>query len=144
MSTQLQGSRDAHLAAPDWPTLVEESNVTVDSQADELPLVALCAAADVEADTPRRVLHDGIAYAVFRCEDRIHVTQDHCTHGPGSLSEGFLIGCEVECPFHQGRFDIRTGRATGAPCTEGLRTWTVYITDGIVCIAPTERRPVAE
>jgi len=107
-------------------------------------LIALCDAADVTADTPLRVMQNGEAYAVFRCEGRIYVTQDHCTHGPGSLSEGFLIGCEVECPFHQGRFDVRTGRATGAPCTEGLRTWTVHEIEGRLFIDPAERRPTEQ
>ena len=107
-------------------------------------LVALCAAEDVTADTPVRVVHDDMVYAVFRCEDRFFVTQDHCTHGPGSLSEGFVFGCEVECPFHQGRFDLRTGRPTGAPCTEGLQTWTVHEIDGRLYIDPSERRPVED
>jgi nitrite reductase/ring-hydroxylating ferredoxin subunit len=111
---------------------------------NEAQLVPLCPAADVTPDTPRRIVHNDTAYAVFRCEDRVYVTQDHCTHGPGSLSEGLVIDCEIECPFHQGRFDIRTGRATGAPCTEGLRTWTAQVIDGQVYIDPAERRPVEQ
>jgi nitrite reductase/ring-hydroxylating ferredoxin subunit len=103
-------------------------------------LVALCAAADVEPDTPVRVLLDNEAYALFSLNGRFYVTQDHCTHGPGSLSEGFVMGSEIECPFHQGRFDIRTGHATGAPCTVALRTWTVHVIDGQICIDPAEHR----
>ena len=118
--------------------------MTLYMPAQERKLVALCGAEEVTTDTPLRVEHEDVAYAVFRCEDRIYVTQDQCTHGPGSLSEGFLIDCEVECPFHQGRFDVRTGRPTGAPCTEGLRTWTVHEIDGRLFIDPTERRPVEQ
>ena len=118
--------------------------MSLDMPGHERQLVALCAAEDVTMDTPLRIVHNDVPYAIFRCEDGIYVTQDQCTHGPGSLSEGFLIGCEVECPFHQGRFDIRTGRATGAPCTEGLRTWTVHEIDGRLCIDPIERRPVEQ
>jgi nitrite reductase/ring-hydroxylating ferredoxin subunit len=47
---------------------------------------------------------------------------------------------EIECPFHQGRFDIRTGQPTGAPCTEALRVWTVHVIDGRICIDPAEHR----
>ena len=118
--------------------------MTADIHSRERQLIGLCEASDVTTDTPLRVEHDGVAYAVFRCEHRIFVTQDQCTHGPGSLSEGFLIGCEVECPFHQGRFDVSTGRATGAPCTEPLRTWTVHELDGRLFIDPSERRSVKE
>jgi nitrite reductase/ring-hydroxylating ferredoxin subunit len=97
-------------------------------------LVALCAAADVEPDTPVRVVRDNVAYAVFSLDGQFYVTQDHCTHGPGSLAEGFVMGTEIECPFHQGRFDIRTGQPTAAPCIDALRTWTVHVIDGQLCI----------
>ena len=103
-------------------------------------LVALYAAAAVEPDTPVRVLKDDMAYALFNLNGQFYVTQDHCTHGPGSLTEGFVMGTEIECPFHQGRFDIRTGHPTGAPCTVALRTWTVHIIDGQIFIDPAERR----
>ena len=113
-------------------------------QINGVQLVALCAAADVGPDTPVQVVRDNVAYAVFCCDGQFYVTQDHCTHGPGSLSEGLVIGCEIECPFHQGRFDIRTGRATRAPCTQGLRTWTVHVVDGGLYIDSSEHRGVAQ
>jgi nitrite reductase/ring-hydroxylating ferredoxin subunit len=50
------------------------------------------------------------------------------------------MGTEIECPFHQGRFDIRTGQATAAPCIRALRTWTVHAIDGQLFIDPTELR----
>ena len=58
----------------------------------------------VREDTPVRVERDGRTYAVFNLSGQYHVTQDECTHGPGSLGEGWVEGEEVECPFHQGRF----------------------------------------
>jgi nitrite reductase/ring-hydroxylating ferredoxin subunit len=102
-------------------------------------LVTLCAAAEVGSDTPLRVVLGNEAYAVFNVDGLFYVTQDQCTHGPGSLAEGFMMGTEVECPFHQGRFDVRTGEATAAPCTVALRTWTVSVVDGKLCIDPSER-----
>jgi ethylbenzene dioxygenase ferredoxin subunit len=105
-------------------------------------LVALCAASDVEPDTPVRAVLDNAAYAVFSVNDRFYVTQDQCTHGPGSLAEGFVMDTEIECPFHQGRFDIRTGQPTAAPCTEALRIWTAHVIDGQICINPAEHRRV--
>jgi nitrite reductase/ring-hydroxylating ferredoxin subunit len=107
-------------------------------------LVGLCAAADVEPDTPVRVLLDNVAYAVFSLNGQFYVTQDQCTHGPGSLSEGFVMETEIECPFHQGRFDIRTGQPTGAPCIEALRTWTVHVINGQIAIDPAEQRGVED
>jgi nitrite reductase/ring-hydroxylating ferredoxin subunit len=98
--------------------------------------IALCAAAAVGPDAPLRVVLGGEAYAVFNLDGRFYVIQDQCTHGPGSLAEGFVVGTEVECPFHQGRFDICTGRPTAAPCIVALKTWKVEVIDGQLCIDP--------
>jgi nitrite reductase/ring-hydroxylating ferredoxin subunit len=97
-------------------------------------LTTLCAVADVARDTPVRVERQGIAFAVFRVGGRCYVTQDDCTHGPGSLAEGYVEGEEIECPFHQGRFHIPTGRPSAPPCTVPLRIWPVHVIDGQVCI----------
>jgi len=99
-------------------------------------LTVLCRRDEVSADKPRRVETDGIAYAVFVIGDRCYVTQDECTHGPGLLSEGYLDGEEIECPFHQGRFHIPSGQPAAPPCTEALRVWPARVIDGRVCIDP--------
>ena len=100
--------------------------------------VPLCGESDVAPGCALRADVNGTAYAVYNVEGRIYVSQDECTHGPGSLSEGYVLDDEVECPFHQGRFHIPTGQATCAPCTEPLRMWKVNIVDGKVCIDPAE------
>jgi len=110
----------------------------------ELQLVALCAAADVEPDAPVRIVLGNEAYAVFNLDGHYYATQDQCTHGPGSLAEGFVMGCEIECPFHQGRFDIRTGHPTAAPCIQALKTWTVQVMNGQLFIDPANRSGVGQ
>jgi nitrite reductase/ring-hydroxylating ferredoxin subunit len=67
----------------------------------------------------------GIPLAVYDVSGAYFVTLDECTHGQARLSEGYLEGCLIECPFHQGLFDVRTGEAKGPPCTEPLRTFAV-------------------
>lgn len=103
-------------------------------------LVSLCDAADVSEDTPVRAEAGGEDYAVFVHDGAYYVTQDVCTHGPGLMSEGFVEGCEVECPFHQGKFNFITGAPTSPPCTEALKTWAAHLVDGRVCIDPTQPR----
>ena len=44
-----------------------------------------------------------------------------CTHGNARLCDGFLMGHEIECPLHQGRFDVRDGRAL---CSPLRKTWS--------------------
>jgi nitrite reductase/ring-hydroxylating ferredoxin subunit len=114
--------------------------VPADTPIAEASLVALCAATEVQPDMPLQVTLNGFSYAVFNLDGQYYATQDLCTHGPGSLAEGFVMGCEIECPFHQGRFDIRSGAPTAAPCTDALRTWTVREIDGQLLIDPSEHR----
>ena len=87
----------------------------------------LCKVSDVTSDQPFRAEVDGEALAVFEVNGRYYVTQNLCTHGPGSLAEGYVEGDEVECPFHQGRFNIVTGEACSAPCTVPLKTWDAVV-----------------
>ncbi len=101
---------------------------------EAVPPTVLCDAAAVAAEAPARVEHDGTAYAVFLVGNRLYVTQEACTHGPGSLAEGIVDGEEVECPFHQGRFHIPTGQPTAPPCTDPLRVWPARVIDGRICI----------
>ncbi len=101
-------------------------------------LKPLCAVAEVPPGTGTRAELAGKAYAVFNLGGRLCVTQDQCTHGPGSLSEGLVEGEEIECPFHAGRFHIPTGKPVAAPCTEPIQCWTAEIIDGTVYIDPTQ------
>jgi nitrite reductase/ring-hydroxylating ferredoxin subunit len=101
---------------------------------NEGALVELCDMSEVHPDTPKRVDKLGLAFAVFQVGESYYVTQDTCTHGPGSLSEGYVENGEVECPFHQGRFCIATGKPTLAPCTVPLQVWAVTLRGGKVCI----------
>lgn len=109
----------------------------------ERKLIPLCAVADVAPGCVLRAEVGDRTYAVFNVDGTLYVTQDECTHGPGLLSEGYVLDDEVECPFHQGRFHIPTGRATCAPATEPLKMWKVQIVDGRICIDPAEHPAAA-
>ena len=68
---------------------------------------------------------DGVSLAVFAVDGNYYVTQNDCTHGMASLADGYLDGCLIECPIHQGLFDVRTGEVKGPPCTEPLHVFEV-------------------
>ena len=94
----------------------------------------LCAADDVPPGTALKVEAGGLTLAVFNLDGTFYVTDDACTHGPGSLSEGEIFDDIIECNFHQGQFCIRTGEAVLAPCTEPVKTYPVTLRDGRVVI----------
>ncbi len=69
--------------------------------------IELCNASDVEPGAVLKIERDDLTLAVFNLDGEFFVTDDHCTHGPGSLSEGFVEGDVVECNFHGGQFNIK-------------------------------------
>ncbi|HSV45577.1 MAG TPA: non-heme iron oxygenase ferredoxin subunit [Ramlibacter sp.] len=82
------------------------------------------------------VLPDGHPVAIYLIEGEVYVTDDRCSHGDASLTEeGSIEGCQVECSWHFGRFDIRTGEPAAGPCTEPIRTYRVTVRDGAVHVA---------
>jgi naphthalene 1,2-dioxygenase ferredoxin component len=77
----------------------------------------------------------GREIALYRLGDAVFATDNGCTHGHARLCDGFVENGEIECPLHQGRFDIRTGKAMCRPLTEDLRTYPVRIEDGQVQVS---------
>ncbi|MFM2049562.1 MAG: hypothetical protein RL682_53 [Pseudomonadota bacterium] len=73
------------------------------------------------------VMVAGKDIALYQVEGEVFATDNICTHGHARLSDGFLEGREIECPLHQGRFDVCTGAALCAPLTEGIKTYAVRI-----------------
>ncbi len=96
----------------------------------------LCPADEVwEGTIKLAVLPDGHQIALYQVDGAFFATDDTCTHGDASLSEfGSVDGHIVECSFHNGSFDIRTGEACAMPCSIALRTWPIRIVDGQVCL----------
>jgi nitrite reductase/ring-hydroxylating ferredoxin subunit/uncharacterized membrane protein len=58
--------------------------------------------------------------------------QDRCTHRGGSLADGALVGCTVQCPWHGSQFDVMTGRIEEGPAKEPIATYAVEERDGRV------------
>src|ERR1043166_8639230 len=96
--------------------------------------IELCGVSDVTAGAALRVEAGPLILAVFNIDGVFYVTDDACTHGPGSLSEGFVEGDVVECNFHGGQFNIRTGEVVGPPCMVPVKTYPVAVLDGRVFI----------
>ena len=95
----------------------------------------LVAAADVAPGAVLRWSAPGRrALAIYNVDGEFFVTDDRCTHGMASLSEGFLDGDVIECPWHGGAFNVRTGAAAAMPCSEPIRTYPVAVEQGFVVI----------
>ncbi len=67
------------------------------------------------------------AVAVCNVDGELFAIDDVCTHDEASLDQGFLEGCEIECPRHGARFDVTTGRATALPAVIPVDTFPVRV-----------------
>lgn len=75
---------------------------------------------------------DGTEVMVFNLDGQFYAIQDVCTHDGGTLSDGEMEGCEIICPRHGARFDIRTGEVTAPPAYEDVQTFPVRVENGMV------------
>jgi nitrite reductase/ring-hydroxylating ferredoxin subunit len=96
--------------------------------------IELCNADDVAVGTALKVEKNGLSLAVFNVDGEFYVLDDQCTHGPGSLSEGYIEGDVVECNFHNGQFNIRTGEVVMPPCMIPMKTYQTSVENGKVVI----------
>lgn len=81
--------------------------------------------------------------AVFNAGGTFYAIDDTCTHQDASLADGYLEGCEVECPLHAACFDLRTGEPSGLPATRAVRTHEILLEDGVIFVVPAEQGTAA-
>jgi 3-phenylpropionate/trans-cinnamate dioxygenase ferredoxin subunit len=81
---------------------------------------------------------DGRAVALFNAGGTFYAIDDVCTHDGGPLAEGELEGCEIECPRHGARFDVRTGAALCMPAVEPVATHEVKIEGDTILVRVNE------
>jgi nitrite reductase/ring-hydroxylating ferredoxin subunit len=97
-------------------------------------LISLCATADVPENSAKRFEAGNHVLAVYNVGGTFYVTDDECTHGAASLSDGMLEDDVIECTMHFGAFNVRTGEVVQAPCSIPLRTYKVVVQDGKVMV----------
>ena len=94
--------------------------------------IAAAKAADLPEGEMCAVLVAGRTLALYHVEGRYHATDAICTHGQARLTDGYLDGHMIECPLHQGVFDIRTGKGQGAPISIDLASYPARLAaDGV-------------
>lgn len=97
--------------------------------------VTLCPESDFPPDTMRRYqVPDGMPLAIYNLGGTFHASDDNCPHKGASLSAGFLEDGHVICPWHQGAYDVRTGRAAAPPCVTPLPLYPVTVENGMVVV----------
>lgn len=104
-------------------------------------MIPVCRLADLPRGASFRLETDP-PVAVFHTEEgEVLAIDDTCTHQDASLSEGWLEGCEVECPLHASKFDLRTGAVDAPPARLPVRTHQIVIEDGMLCVVLSDALP---
>lgn len=84
---------------------------------------------------------EGGSVLVCNAGGSLYAIADVCTHDGGPLGEADLFDCEVECPRHGARFDVRTGKATALPAVRPVATYAVRVADGQIEVQYTPPPP---
>jgi 3-phenylpropionate/trans-cinnamate dioxygenase ferredoxin subunit len=77
---------------------------------------------------------DGVPVVVVRCGSELYAVEDRCTHDGESFTGAEVEACELICPRHGSRFDLRTGDALTPPAYEPLRTFAAREQDGRILV----------
>jgi nitrite reductase/ring-hydroxylating ferredoxin subunit len=116
-------------------TALQQRQRGAEKEAGKMPQrIDLCSAADVAPGSAIKVETGELVLAVYNIDGEYYVTDDLCTHGPGSLSEGYIDGDVVECNFHNGQFNIKTGEVVAPPCMIPIKIYKTVVEGGRVFI----------
>ena len=73
-------------------------------------------------------------YCIYKLADGFYATDGICTHENVHLEDGLVMDDEIECPMHQGIFNVKTGKALSPPACEDLKTYPVKIEENKIFI----------
>ena len=82
---------------------------------------------EIAAGEAKMVWYDDTRVVVVNTGDAFYAIDDLCSHADAPLSSGEVVGCEIACPLHGARFDLRTGEALSAPAYEAVTAYDVLV-----------------
>jgi Na(+)-translocating NADH:ubiquinone oxidoreductase F subunit len=86
----------------------------------------VCQVSQLNKEDVLRFDFEGKTFAVYQTKDgAFYATDGICTHGNTHLAGGFVKGNEIECPRHNGRFDVRDGSVKRKPVCVNLNTYPI-------------------
>jgi nitrite reductase/ring-hydroxylating ferredoxin subunit len=99
-----------------------------------LTWIQVAAVSDLDGLEVLGIRKDGRDIAIYRLGPDFFATHNICTHQFAHLSEGYVVDGCIECPLHQGLFDIRSGKAQGGIVKTDLKTYPVRVEDGQIMV----------
>lgn len=72
--------------------------------------------------------------AIVNLAGSFYAIHNVCSHQFAFLTDGYMEGDAIECPLHQAKFDVRTGKALTPPATEGVRAYPTRVDGEIILV----------
>lgn len=96
--------------------------------------IDVCPVDDLGPGETKTVYLDGKMVGVFNVNNELYAINNRCTHARGPLSEGEVNAeeCSVVCPWHYGKFDLKTGAAVDGLVNKPVATYQVEVRDGVI------------
>ena len=92
------------------------------------------AVASLEKNWVTRVDFGARKLAIYDTPSGVFASLALCNHGGADLCDGYFDGHVIECPLHQGAFDVRTGKPIAAPATRPMKIFETRVENGTVQI----------
>jgi nitrite reductase/ring-hydroxylating ferredoxin subunit len=92
----------------------------------DAPFDAVLGVVELPLGSMRRVTRGDLDLLLVHTDKGVFATEDRCPHMSAPLSIGVLDGCIIQCPLHEGRFDLASGDPARMPTTGGLDPDGVY------------------
>ena len=89
--------------------------------------VKVARVSDVAPGQGKLIEANGKKIALFNVDGSFYAIDDTCTHKGGPLSDGFLDGTTVTCPWHGAKFDVTTGNNLSPPAPTGVPSYKVRL-----------------
>ena len=96
--------------------------------------IEVCKDTEIEMDDLKRFDHENKTFCIYKLEDGFYATDGLCTHEEVHLEDGLVMHNEIECPMHQGIFDIKTGKAISEPACVDLKTYETKVENNKIYI----------
>lgn len=110
-----------------------EGLVKSDEKPDADGWLKVCSETELSKEDVLRFDHDRKTFAIIRdAEGRFYATDGICTHGNTHLAGGLVKGGIIECPKHNGRFNLADGSPARAPVCRGLSTYPIQVRKGLI------------
>ena len=136
------------ITAADGPSRIAAPHSKSSGQAPSPPAISwvkVARAEEIEAGETLAVERDGVRVVLVRIAGEVFAMEDRCSHRGARLSKGKLEGCEIECPLHGARFDVRNGAPQCPPAKTAVTCFEVRVDDGHVQVGlPTTRQAGTE